>query len=315
MKILITGSSGFIGFHLVSELLRLGHQVVGIDNHSKDFEIKLHRNKLLQNENFTFHMLDLNDDLSDISGEYDLAINLAAQAGVRLEPSQFNLYEHSNINGFKNFCGFCKKHNIKKIIFASSSSVYSDNSQNKFSENSTLLSPKSYYGQTKLMNEEFSKSFFENFDNQIIGLRFFSVYGPFGRPDMAYYSFAKNLLEGKPITLNNDGNMARDMTYISDIINGIILSIDYLNNTKVKTNEIFNLGNDKPIKTLHLLETLQKKLNKRSSIMHTKTYYESKFTHADISKSKSILGYSPETSFEEGIDLFLMWFLSYHNKT
>ncbi len=315
MKILVTGSSGFIGFHLVRKLLNAGHKVVGIDNHNDYYDISLkeYRRDKLKNKNFKFYLQDINN-IKIKEPSFDLAINLAAQAGVRVKKDKEHLYTHSNIHGFKAFCSFCKLKNISKIIYASSSSVYSDSNSKKFSENRSELKPKSKYGISKLVNENYASKICNESDISIIGLRFFSVYGPYGRPDMAYFLFTEALKNSKIINLNNKGLMARDMTYIDDIINGVEASIKYLFREKKQIkNEIFNLGNNLPITTNNLLRTLSKKINKSYQIKNIHTKNEIQITHADITKAKNLLGYQPEINFNKGIDNFLKWHSEYEN--
>ncbi len=315
MKILVTGSSGFIGFHLIKELLNAGHEVVGIDDHNDYYNpaLKLKRLALLDSKNFTFHKMDINNICID-DESFDLAINLAAQAGVRISKEKEYLYESSNISGFKSFCDFCIKKNIKKILYASSSSVYSDISEDKFCEISTSLKPKSKYGESKLLNEIYASKLIKSYDVSMIGLRFFSVYGPFGRPDMAYYAFSKAIKEKEIINLNNNGNMYRDMTYIDDIVEGILGAINFVFKADSKNkNEIFNLGNDAPIKISYLLRKIEKILGKKALIQQSTTENESIKTHADITKAKNLLGYEPKVNFDEGIERFLDWHKQYEN--
>ena len=312
MKFLITGSSGFIGYHLTKRLLNDGHEVIGIDNNNDFYSpaLKESRKKKLKAKNFKFYKCDINNIRID-DNDIDLAINLAAQPGVRIQESKEYLYDYSNVKGFESFCDFCNKNSISKIIYASSSSVYSDIGIGKFSESKTKLNPKSKYGQSKLLNEMHAEKITKNNNLSAIGLRFFSVYGPFGRPDMAYYSFTDSLKRGKRILLNNSGNMYRDMTYVDDIIDGICASIEYIKD--FSGHEIFNLGNDKPIRTNFLLQTLEEKLNKKGKVKFVNTINEAKKTHADIEKAKNLLGYMPKVSFLEGIEYFLEWHDSYEN--
>ncbi len=315
MKILVTGCSGFIGFHLSKKLLKAGHTVVGIDNNNDYYNpnLKLKRLSLLDSKKFSFHPSDINN-ISLNDRNFDLAINLAAQAGVRVSKDKEYLYEYSNITGFKSFCNFCKKKNINKIIYASSSSVYSDTVTGKFDEYTTTLEPKSKYGKSKLSNEIYASEFIKQSDISMVGLRFFSVYGPFGRPDMAYYSFTEAIKENRAISLNNEGNMYRDMTYIDDIIQGTVGAIDYLFSSESKNkNEIFNLGNDAPIKTSFLLNRIEKIIGKNALIQHFTTENENISTHADITKAKNLLGYDPKVSFDIGIERFLDWHKQYEN--
>ena len=313
MRIFVTGSSGFIGFHLVKKLLNDGHEVVGIDDHNDYYNpaLKLKRLSLLNSKNFKFYETNINN-IHISEKNFDLAINLAAQAGVRVPKEKEYLYKHTNIDGFKFFCNFCKKNNINKILYASSSSVYSDINEDKFCEASTLLKPKSKYGESKLFNEIYASTFLKSYDASIIGLRFFSVYGPFGRPDMAYYAFSKAIKDKEIITLNNNGNMYRDMTYIDDIIDGIFGAIDYVSSVQNK-NEIFNLGNDTPIKISDLLNRIEQIIGKKALINPRKTENEAFKTHADITKAKNLLGYDPKVCFDEGIEKFLDWHRHYEN--
>ena len=315
MKILVTGSSGFIGFHLIKQLLNAGHEVVGVDDHNDYYnpKLKLKRLALLDSKNFIFHQLNIND-ISIGNQNFDLAINLAAQAGVRVPKEKVYLYESSNIKGFESFCNFCKKTNINKIIYASSSSVYSDSNKEKFCEEDSLLKPASVYGKSKLLNETYASELIRSYDVSMVGLRFFSVYGPFGRPDMAYYSFTQAIKEKRTLCLNNQGNMYRDMTYIDDIIQGILGAIDYILKPGSKNkNEIFNLGNDAPIKTTYLLHKIEKTIGKKALIQNFTTENENIKTHADITKAKNLLGYNPKVSFDEGIERFLDWHKQYEN--
>ena len=311
MRVFITGCAGFIGFHLAKKLLSDGYEVVGIDDNNNYYnpELKTIRLSLLNSKNFTFYETDVNNIFIN-ENDFDLAINLAAQAGVRVPKEKEYLYKHSNVDGFKSFCTFCDENNINKILYASSSSVYSDVSEGKFCEATTPLEPKSKYGESKLLNETYASEFIKSNDFSMIGLRFFSVYGPFGRPDMAYYSFSKAIKENEIIHLNNDGKMYRDMTFIDDIIDGIIGAIDCVCTMKNK-NEIFNLGNDAPIKTSELLNKIEQKIGKKGSIKSQQTEYEAIKTHADITKAKNLLGYDPKVCFDEGIETFLDWHKHY----
>lgn len=315
MKVLITGSCGFIGFSLSKSLLKKGYSVIGIDNFSDfyDVNLKIKRNKLLEHKNYSFLNLSLNDLDNLKVDNIDLAINLAAQPGVRVSKEKQHLYMETNVKGFISFCNFCEKNLITKIIYASSSSVYSDIHIGKYCEDSTKLEPKSEYGVSKLKNEIYAEEFSRNTKSNMIGLRFFSVYGPFGRPDMAYFSFTNSLKKNLKITLNNYGKMQRDMTYIDDVVNGIKGAINLLNSKKqkIKQNEIINLGNDKPISTSELLSKLEAKLGKKSEVVHLNTKNEAFFTHADITKAKKLLGYNPIINIDEGIARFLKWHQEY----
>ena len=258
--------------------------------------------------------MDINDIRID-DQNFDLAINLAAQAGVRVSREREFLYESANIKGFESFCDFCIEKKIKHIIYASSSSVYSDSSLGKFNEKSTLLKPKSKYGVSKLQNERHASEIIKSNDISMVGLRFFSVYGPFGRPDMAYYAFTKSIKEKCTIHLNNKGDMYRDMTYIDDIIAGILGAIDYvLSPVNKNKNELINLGNNAPIKISYLLHKIEKILGKKALVRDSQSFNESFKTHADITKAKNLLGYEPKVPFDEGIKKFLDWYRYYENR-
>ena len=311
MRILITGVAGFIGFHLAKKLIEQGHEIVGIDNINDYYDTNLKKSRLsiLESENFEFNELDINQ-ISSLNKNFDLIINFAAQAGVRVPEEKKANYQHSNVDGFKKVVDYCMEHSIEKLIYASSSSVYDDSSSQSFSENDTDLKPKSLYGETKLFNEEYIEKLNSRID--CIGLRFFSVYGPFGRPDMAYFSFTESLKKGQPIKLHNNGSMARDMTFIDDAIDGIIKSIDFLmNSDKEIGNELFNIGNNSPILTSDLLKILESNLKLKAQVENIMVSDESLYTHANLDKSKSMLGYNPKISLEEGIKEFLNWHKAY----
>ncbi len=313
MKILITGSSGFIGFHLSRKLLSQSHQVFGIDNHNDFYNVnlKLERKKeLIQYGNFTFKECDLinNYELENIFNEFkpEIIINLAAQAGVRNSSLISNYYIDSNILGFLNLIGLAKKNNIKKFIYASSSSVYASSKQIPFSEKEENLMPISLYGKTKLANEKIADLISKTEEIQFIGLRFFTVYGTHGRPDMAYYKFTEKIKNNRPLTIYNEGNMKRDMTHIEDISDGIIASID--KNDFLSKHEIFNLGNSNPIGTIELLETVELHYRKKANIIFENSSEEVKITFADLSKSHDILNFEPKIKFDQGMKEFLNWY-------
>ena len=311
MRILITGVAGFIGFHLAKKLIESSHQVTGVDNLNDYYDpnLKKLRLSILKSKNFKFFELDIND-MNLIDKNFDLVINFAAQAGVRVLEEKKENYVHSNINGFKKVVEFCVENSIKKLIYASSSSVYDDSLSQAFSECDAHLKPKSMYGETKLFNEQYIDKFSRKIES--IGLRFFSVYGPYGRPDMAYFSFTESLKKGQKINLHNNGTMARDMTYIDDAVDGVIKSIDFLfDSNKKNRNEVFNIGNDSPILTSKLLKILENNLETKSEIKNIDVLNESIYTHADLKKSKSMLGYNPKIGLEEGIKKFLDWHKTY----
>jgi len=311
MNILLTGAAGFIGFHISSSLLEKGHEVTGIDNLNNYYDVSLKKNRLnflLKNKKFVFLNGDINNLKELKNKKFDVVLNFAAQAGVRLPKEQFHKYTHSNINGFRNICDYCIKNNIDKLIYASSSSVYGNQNSKLLSENLDLK-PLSFYGKTKQFNENYMDQISSKYGISSIGLRFFSEYGEYGRPDMAYYLFTKNIIENNDIFLNNNGNMARDMTHIQDINRGVLSSISYLPNVKEK-NEIVNLGNSSPIKTSFLLNFIEDRLKKKAKIIHKSTSNEIKQTYACLKKSTKLLKYRPEVTFEDGLNDFIDWLKS-----
>ncbi len=311
MKILVTGVAGFIGFHLSKRLLDEGHEVTGIDNMNDYYSVNLKklRISILESKKFTFLKEDINK-INLLNKKFDLIINLAAQAGVRVAKDKRSLYQYSNIDGFKAILAYCNNYGLNKIIYASSSSVYDDSRSNAFSEEETELKPKSLYGKSKLTNENDMEIFNGKIDS--IGLRFFSVYGPFGRPDMAYFSFSDLIKKRRLIKLHNNGSMARDMTYITDAVDGIMKAMAFLMNTNENVNnELFNIGSGSPILTSKLLGVLEKKIGKKAIVKNINVSDESLYTHADLKKSNSVLGYNPIVTFEEGIQEFLEWHKTY----
>ena len=313
MKILVTGSSGFIGFHLCCNLLNKGHQITGIDNLNNFYDIKLkkERSKILKtNKNFFNYECDLNDLHQNVKGNFDIAINLAAQAGVRLPKSQNYKYTNSNITGFSSFLNFCKNKDIKNIIYASSSSVYSGNKNSAFIETEELLKPKSFYGETKINNEIQASKFAKRNNSKIIGLRFFTVYGPFGRPDMAYYNFTNQILSGKKITLFNEGNTYRDMTFIDDVCNGIESAINSFKT--IQGHELFNIGNEFPINTKKLIYSIENEFGLKAKISNVINNSEVTKTYANCKKSRDVLGYNPSTTFDDGINFFFDWYKKFY---
>ncbi len=310
MRVLVTGCAGFIGFHLTNFLLSQGSSVIGIDslNSYYDKRLKNLRLEILdKDENFHFFHNDINELPSLNIKDIDIIINLAAQAGVRASDKNQEKYISSNISGFHKLLEFFEKQKCNKLIHASSSSVYGNENITPFHEDMNLF-PSSLYASTKVYSENLAKIFSQEQNKKIICLRFFSVYGEYGRPDMAYYLFSNKIINNEKIILFNEGNMYRDYTYIYDIISGINRAINY-SFKKNFTFEIFNLGNEKPIKTQDLIEHLQKKLRKKAIIEHRKSKFESQTTYADLEKSKKFLDYSPKYEFHDGMENFINWFL------
>ena len=314
MRLLLTGVSGFIGFHLAKKLLETGNHVIGIDNLDSYYSIKLKSDRLeiLSGfKQFEFHKMSLKEISGQSFKNIDVAINFAAQAGVRLPKNKHYKYQEFNIEGHKSFLDCCKKNKIENILYASSSSVYSGLSDLPFSENRRIIKTKNKYAESKLTNEKFSENFTELTNSKIIGLRFFTVYGEYGRPDMAYYSFTNEILAGREIVLFNDGETSRDMTNISDIVDGVLKSIDYLTNKNLR-HEIFNLGNDSPIVTLDLVALIENEFNAIAKVKFEYSPNEVMKTHADLTKAKRLLGYSPKISIDDGLKSFFSWYKWYY---
>jgi UDP-glucuronate 4-epimerase len=310
MNIFITGIAGFIGYHLAKKL-SLNHNVIGLDNFNDYYDVSLKRQRA-KDLNLEIIEKDIQDtaSLKDIlkKNKIDCFIHLAAQAGVRHSLSHPDDYVNSNLLGFVSVLKALKEYPTK-FVFASSSSVYGDNKKTPFSETDETNSPVNLYGATKKSNEVLAYSYHSLYKIPMIGLRFFTVYGPFGRPDMAYFLFSNKITQNKPIDLFGYDKMQRDFTYIDDIINGIISSI-HLNTTF----EIFNLGNNKPEKTTDLIKILEKEFNKEAIINQMPVPQgEILTTYADIDKSKKLLKFDPKTSLKDGIKEFTNWYKDYFN--
>ena len=316
-KILVTGCAGFIGMHLSNVLAKNGYIVFGIDNINGyyDKSLKADRlNILKSNENFAFEKIDINDSVK--LNDYfkiikpDKVVNLAAQAGVRHSLIDPNSYIQSNVVGFMNVLEACRHTKVKGLIYASSSSVYGGNSLIPFSEIHNVDNPTSIYAATKKSNELMARSYNNLFGLKSTGLRFFTVYGPWGRPDMAYFIFTKRIFENKTIKLFNNGEMYRDFTYIDDIVYGI--------KSALKNNydyEIFNLGNNKTEKITQMVKIIENKLSMKAKVeLKPIQLGDIEKTYADIRKAKLMLDYSPKTKFENGLEKFIDWFCSYYKQ-
>ena len=315
-KILITGVSGFIGAHLALKLLSLGNKIIGIDNLNEyyDVNLKKHRlNKLKKYDSFYFFNSGI-ESFEEVNGIFldnkpDIVINLAAQAGVRYSLVNPKSYIDSNILGFHNILECSKLINPERVIYASSSSVYGDSTKVPFAENDLTDQTISLYAATKKSNEQFAYAFSHNFNIPTIGLRFFTVYGPMGRPDMAYYLFTEKLINNEPIVIYNKGEMSRDMTYIDDIVTGIegSISIDLSSNE----SRIYNLGNSNPVPLNKLINFLEGYCSKSFLREYKEINTEVKTTFANIQKSKRELGFLPKTNFETGMTNFLDWYFKF----
>ena len=313
-KILITGAAGFIGYHLSRSLLKDGAIILGIDNLNNYYDkgLKEQRLKRLKGfKNFTFKKIDLIDEkklnTDFLNFNPSIVIHLAAQAGVRYSIENPRAYLDSNLIGFHNVIEQCRRCKINKLIYASSSSIYGLNKKIPFSVNDKTDYPVSLYGATKKSNELVAHAYSHLYGVKTIGLRFFTVYGPWGRPDMAYFSFTKKIIEGRKIEVFNHGNMQRDFTYIDDIVDGIRNTID-----KDFNFEIFNLGNSKSEDLLTMIRIIEKELNINAKIVFKDMQAGDVFkTYADIKKSSKMLEFKPKVSLQVGLKRTIDWYKSF----
>lgn len=333
MKILITGAAGFIGFHLSKKLLDQSYQIIGIDNLNDYYNPSLKESRLeilFKYNNFNFHKVDLKnkDEIDNIFETYKPThvINLAAQAGVRYSIENPYAYVDSNLIGFMNILEACRNYPVEHLLYASSSSVYGGNKVAPFSTNHNVDHPVSLYAATKKSNELMAHTYSHLYSIPTTGLRFFTVYGPYGRPDMAYFSFTKDILAGKPIKVFNHGNMERDFTYIDDIVEGIVKLIDkppMANkawdeskddlSTSFAPYKIYNIGNNNPVKLMRFINALESALGKEAE----KVYMDMQpgdvlRTYADVSDLERDINFKPSTSIEDGLKKFVEWYESYY---
>jgi UDP-glucuronate 4-epimerase len=313
-NIFLTGAAGFIGYHLALRLHQRGDSVIGFDNFNPYYSVSFKRNRANRLAKSGIQMIDgdICDGPSMLKAIQEHRtthiVHLAAQAGVRYSFVNPHAYVKSNLEGFVNILEACR-HTTTKLVYASSSSVYGLNTKIPFSVEDRADYPSSLYGATKKANEAVAFSYHHVYKIPMIGLRFFTVYGPWGRPDMAYFSFTKAILEGKPIEIYNHGEMQRDFTYIDDIIDGTVAAIDL-----EVPYEVFNLGNNHPEKLLTLVELLEKYLNKKSKkVFMPMQPGDIPLTYADINHSRDKLGYEPKISLEIGLKRFIDWFQDYRN--
>lgn len=318
MKILITGAAGFIGFHLSKLLLEEGHEVFGVDsvNGYYSTQIKQDRLNILRPfQNFSFSGIDI-CDRSDVealfaSNQFALVIHLAAQAGVRYSLDAPHKYAESNLIGFMNVLEASRQNQIKKFIFASSSSVYGNRTDGPFVENTNTDHPESLYAATKKANELIAYSYSKQFNMQMIGLRFFSVYGPWGRPDMAYFSFTKKIIKSETIPVFNRGEMVRDFTYIDDITTGVNNLIHKMR--QLPKYKIYNLGNNQPVKIMDFITTLESAIEQKAKIDYLPMQAgDVVFTCADISEAQKDFEFQPKTDIELGLKEFVKWYKDYY---
>jgi UDP-glucuronate 4-epimerase len=313
--ILITGSAGFIGFHSAKKLLEAGHIIIGADNFNDYYDpsLKEARNAILEGfTNFKLYRGDLSDEAFVerifTENKIDQICHLAAQAGVRYSLENPRVYIKANINAFMNILEAARNYQIKDLVYASSSSVYGNNEKIPFSETDNVDCPISLYAATKKADELIAHTYSHLFNINTTGLRFFTVIGPYGRPDMAPILFASAISKGEAIKVFNFGKMKRDFTYINDIVEGIILALENTNGY-----QIFNLGNNKPVELEYFIACLEKELGKEA----VKNYLEMQAgdvleTFADIEHTKKVLGWEPKTSTEEAIKCFVEWYREYY---
>ncbi|MCE6990968.1 NAD-dependent epimerase/dehydratase family protein [Dyadobacter sp. CY323] len=329
MRVLVTGAAGFIGYHLVKKLIAAKVEVVGLDNINDYYSIELKHNRLRDcgivineeqidytNAEKTYRFLKIDlldfDRLLELFEEnaFDYVVNLAAQAGIRYSMENPRSYLQSNIEGFFNVLECCRLHKPKKLIYASSSSVYGLNSEQPFSTRQKTETPINIYAASKKSNELMAHAYSHLYDITTVGLRFFTVYGPWGRPDMAPFLFADAIQNGKPINVYNHGNMKRDFTYILDIVDGIYAVI----NTGLTENyQIFNIGNGQPVDLLHFIKCLENSFDKKAEL-NFKDIVPGDIvsTWADTEALEITTGYRSQTKIENGVTLFVDWYRNYY---
>ena len=322
-KILVTGAAGFIGFHLSKLLLQKGVTVIGFDNINDyyDVNLKYARLAILERfENFTFVKGDLADktavDNLFSENKFDIVVNLAAQAGVRYSIENPQVYIESNVIGFFNILEACRNNPVEHLLYASSSSVYGNQQKTPFSTDDDVSKPISLYAATKKSNELMAYTYSHLYGIPSTGLRFFTVYGPYGRPDMAYFSFTQKIMKGETIKIFNDGDMYRDFTYVDDIVKGIENML--CNPPEADENgdraTVYNIGNNSPEKLMYFIETLEKALGKTARKeflpMQPGDVYQ---TYADVTPLIEKYGFKPSTSIEDGLEKFVEWYKEYYN--
>lgn len=318
MKYLVTGAAGFIGYHVCKALLLRGEQVVGLDNLNEYYDPQLKKariERLSSYDGFSFACEDLVNyaQVKELFSQhaFDKACHLAAQAGVRYSLQNPFAYQKSNLEGFLNILELCRCSYVRTVVYASSSSVYGLNEKLPFSIEDRVDHPVSLYAATKRANELMAHAYHHLFNLNCTGLRLFTVYGPWGRPDMALFKFAKAILEGRELELYNFGNMQRDFTYIDDVVSGVLAALD-----REYPYEIFNLGCSQTVELTYVIDCLERELGVKAEIRHLPLQAgDVAATHADISHSTKLLGYVPKTSIDEGIAQFVDWYLRYHSET
>jgi len=333
MRILVTGAAGFIGAALSQFLLDRGDAIVGVDDLNDYYDAKLKTarlNRLTNSASFVFRKLDISNraDVSELflTSEFDTVVNLAAQAGVRYSIENPSAYVDTNLVGFGNILEGCRHQGIDHLVYASSSSVYGSNTKLPFAENDRVDQPISLYGATKKANELMAHAYADLYQLPTTGLRFFTVYGPWGRPDMALFKFTKGILKGEPIPVYNRGEMIRDFTYIDDIVEGVVRAIDrpplldadHENNNDPAVRptpyQIYNIGNGHPVPLMRYIQALEKALGKKAQLeLLPMQPGDVRATEADVSRLVSDLGYRPQIDVETGITRFVEWYCDYYD--
>ena len=326
MKILVTGVAGFIGYHLANRLLAEHHLVYGIDNLNEYYDVQLKNDRLSQlkgHPSFIFQKLDLSDRalMADLfsNNRFEAVVNLAAQAGVRYSIENPHTYVDSNLTGFVNLLEGCRHGLVKHLVFASSSSVYGANKKIPFAVTDDVNQPISLYAATKKANELIAHTYSHLYQIPTTGLRFFTVYGAWGRPDMAYFKFVKAIEEGKAIDVYNFGNMQRDFTYVDDVIEGVVRVIHHIpqpHNTTMTSApyKLYNIGNNKPVTLKRFIEVIEQTLGREAQ----KNFLPMQpgdvpITYADVDELIKDVGFKPSTPIEEGIGQFVKWYRDYYS--
>ncbi len=333
MKILITGAAGFIGSALALRLLERGDTVYGIDNMNDYYDVRLKEARLkrtMERPGFHFQKLDIihREGMAELfrQQKFDAVMHLAAQAGVRYSITHPEAYVDANLVGFGNILEGCRHNGVKHLVFASSSSVYGANTKLPFSEHDNVDHPVSLYAATKKANELMAHSYAHLYKLSCTGLRFFTVYGPWGRPDMALFKFTKGILEGTPIPVFNRGKMIRDFTYVDDIVEGVIRTIDHTARPDPAWSgnkpdparsyapyRIYNIGNNQPVELMHYIEVLEKCLNKKAKLdLLPMQDGDVPATSANVDNLERDVGFRPRTSVEQGVARFVEWYKSYY---
>lgn len=338
MKVLVTGAAGFIGYHLCEKLISEGYNVIGLDNINDYYDVNLKYGRLKElgvskeqiewnvitnsQKSNLFNFIQLNlEDKSEVdelfkNQQFDLVCNLAAQAGVRYSLEQPFKYIESNITGFLSILEGCRNYGVKKLIYASSSSVYGLNEKIPFSVNDNVDHPISLYATTKKTNELMAHTYSHLFGIQTIGLRFFTVYGPWGRPDMAMFLFTDAILNNKPIQVFNEGNLSRDFTYVDDIVGGMLSIVNAFKNESIQTKyKLYNIGNSKPVKLLDFIESLEKVTGiKAAKTMLPMQPGDVEKTWADTQELTEDFSYKPDSDIDFGVKEFVKWYKEYYQK-